>query len=97
MPQRTYFIDQLIINSPYDEPAEHWSYDRESRLHTRTAGRRSAGYVVASPGSRSFDDPGVFHELPLVNKIRTTNSTSCRRVCASNCDKARCSLATGTR
>ncbi|MEX2138602.1 MAG: DEAD/DEAH box helicase family protein [Pirellulales bacterium] len=70
MPQRTYYIDQLIINSPYDEPAEYWKYDRESRLHTRTAGRRPAGYVVASPGSRSFDDPGVFHELPLVNKIR---------------------------
>jgi len=70
MPQRTYFIDQLIINSPYEEPAEHWSYDRENRLHTRTEGRRSAGYVVASQGSRSFDDPGVFHELPLVNKIR---------------------------
>jgi type III restriction enzyme len=70
MPQRTYFIDQLIINSPYEEPAEHWSYDRQSRLHTRTAGRRPAGYVVASPGSRSFDDPGVFHELPLVNQIR---------------------------
>jgi type III restriction enzyme len=70
MPQRTYFIDQLIINSPYEEPAEHWSYDRESRLHTRTEGRRPAGYVVASQGSRSFDDPGVFHELPLVNKIR---------------------------
>jgi type III restriction enzyme len=70
MPQRTYFIDQLIINSPYEEPAEYWKYDRETRLHTRTPGRRPAGYVVASPGSRSFDDPGVFHELPLVNKIR---------------------------
>ncbi len=70
MPQRTYFIDQLIINSPYEEPAEYWKYDRESRLHTRTPGRRPAGYVVATPGSRSFDDPGVFHELPLVNKIR---------------------------
>ncbi len=70
MPQRVAFIDQLIINSPYAEPAEHWSYDRETRLHTRTEGRRPAGYVVASPGSRSFDDPGVFHELPLVNQIR---------------------------
>ena len=70
MPQRTYFIDQLIINSPYAEPIEHWSYDRETRLHTRTAGRRPAGYVVASQGSHSFDDPGVFHELPLVNQIR---------------------------
>jgi type III restriction enzyme len=26
--------------------------------------------VVATPGSKSFDDPGVFHELPLVNLIR---------------------------
>jgi hypothetical protein len=39
MPQRTYFIDQLIINSPYEEPAEYWSYDRETRLHTRSPGQ----------------------------------------------------------
>jgi len=25
-------IDQLILNSPYSRPAEHWKYDRESRL-----------------------------------------------------------------
>ena len=63
-------IDQLIINSPYDEPREHWKYDRESRLFSRVPGRRPAGYVRASESSRTFDDPGVFVELPLVNKIR---------------------------
>jgi type III restriction enzyme len=26
--------------------------------------------VVATPGSKSFDDPGVFRELPVVNRIR---------------------------
>jgi type III restriction enzyme len=25
-------IDRLIINSPYEEPAHHWSYERETRL-----------------------------------------------------------------
>src|SRR5260370_35596468 len=34
------------------------------------AGRRPAGYLVASPDSRGFNDPGVFVELPLVNQIR---------------------------
>ncbi len=68
MPSKT--IDQLIINSPYSEPAEHWKYDRESRLFSRVAGRRPAGYVRASDSSKAFDDPGVFVELPLVNKIR---------------------------
>jgi type III restriction enzyme len=63
-------IDQLIINSPYNEPAEHWKYDRESRLFNRDQGRRPAGYVRASESSKTFDDPGVFVELPLVNKIR---------------------------
>lgn len=66
----TYTIDQLIINSPYDEPAAHWSYDRESRLFNKKVGRRPAGYIVATPGSKWFDDPGVFIELPLVNQIR---------------------------
>src|SRR5690349_6190900 len=63
-------IDQLIINSPYEEPAEHWSYERESRSFTRKAGRRPAGYITATPGAKAFDDPGIFRELPLVNQIR---------------------------
>ncbi|MEK6790418.1 MAG: DEAD/DEAH box helicase family protein, partial [Deltaproteobacteria bacterium] len=33
-------------------------------------GRRSAGYIVASEKSKSFDDPGIFIEIPLVNAIR---------------------------
>ena len=63
-------IDQLIISSPYAEPREHWRYDRESRSFSRETGRRPAGYVVATPDSKSFDDPGIFRELPLVNRIR---------------------------
>jgi type III restriction enzyme len=68
MPTKT--IDQLIINSPYSEPTEHWKYDRESRLFNREPGRRPAGYVRASDNSKAFDDPGIFVELPLPNKIR---------------------------
>ncbi|MEK6767203.1 MAG: hypothetical protein AABY49_13390 [Planctomycetota bacterium] len=25
-------IDQIIINSPYEEPKQYWSYDRETRF-----------------------------------------------------------------
>ena len=63
-------IDRLIINSPYEEPARHWRYDRETRLFSLEEGRRPAGYVVASESSRAFDDPGIFVEIPLVNQIR---------------------------
>jgi type III restriction enzyme len=63
-------IPQLIINSPYQEPAEHWRYDRETRSFSRVPGRRPAGYVRATPGAKAFDDTGVFFELPLVNRIR---------------------------
>ena len=63
-------IDRLIVNSPYKEPTQHWRYERETRLFELAAGRRPAGYVVASDESRSFDDPGVFVEIPLVNAIR---------------------------
>lgn len=65
-----YSIDQLIINSPYEEPATYWAYHRATRFFTRREGRRPAGYVTATPGSKAFDDPGVFRELPLVNQIR---------------------------
>ena len=69
MPRAT--IDRLIVNSPYKEPAKHWSYDRKTRLFDLVDGRRPAGYVVASSDSKAFDDPGVFVEIPLVNRIRS--------------------------
>jgi len=63
-------IDRLIINSPYEEPKSHWRYDREKRTFDLVEGRRPAGYVVATPGSKAFDDPGIFVEIPLINQIR---------------------------
>jgi type III restriction enzyme len=63
-------IDQLVINSPYEEAREHWRYHRETRLFTREPERRKAGYLRASESSRSFDASGIFVELPLVNQIR---------------------------
>ncbi len=63
-------IDRLIVNSPYEEPAKHWRYDRQTRLFDLADGRRPAGYVVASGDSKAFDDPGIFVEIPLVNQIR---------------------------
>src|SRR6266540_3626345 len=64
-------IDRLIVNSPFDEPKRYWRYNRESRTFTQVEGeRRPAGYVIASEGSKTFDDPGVFVEIPLVNQIR---------------------------
>ena len=63
-------IDKLIINSPYEEPKKYWSYERATRTFTKIEGRRPAGYVMATPGSQAFDDPGVFVEIPLVNDIR---------------------------
>lgn len=63
-------IDQLILNSPYEEPTRFWSYRRETREFDLREGRRPAGYIRASESSKSFDDPGEFIELPLVNRIR---------------------------
>jgi type III restriction enzyme len=68
--KKTFVPGQLIVNSPYEEPSSFWSYDRKIRMFERRSGRRPAGYIRATPGSAAFDDPGVFVELPLVNKIR---------------------------
>jgi type III restriction enzyme len=62
-------IDHLIINGPYDKPKKYWLYDRETRLFKLVDGRRPAGYLEASE-KKGFDDPSVFQELSLVNKIR---------------------------
>ncbi|MCB0536614.1 MAG: DEAD/DEAH box helicase family protein [Bacteroidetes bacterium] len=63
-------INKLIINSPYVEPQQYWEYIRDTREFVLQAGRRPAGYVVASESSKSFDDPGTFIEIDLVNTIR---------------------------
>ena len=63
-------IDTLTITSPYAEPKQHWQYNRQEQSFHRAAGRRPAGYLTASQHSQSFDDPGTFVEIPLVNRIR---------------------------
>lgn len=63
-------IDRLIINSPFEVPQSHWSYDREKRKFSKVNGRRQAGYLVASKDSQVYDDPGEFRELELINRIR---------------------------
>ena len=63
-------IDKLIINSPYEEPQRYWLYDRENLIFHLMDGRRPAGYIIASESSKSFDDPGLFVEIPLANLIR---------------------------
>ena len=63
-------IDKLIINSPFAEPKQYWRYDSYNMIFERIEGRRPAGYVVATPDSRDFDDPGITIELSLVNTIR---------------------------
>ena len=68
-------IDHLIINSPYEEPKLHWYYEREKRAFDKRKGRRPAGYIIATPDSKSFDDPGLFVSLPLVNQIRSRIKT----------------------
>ena len=63
-------IHQLIINSPYEEPKNYWQYNYQTRRFKLEDGRRPAGYTIASQNSKSFDDPGKFIEIPLVNQIR---------------------------
>ena len=57
MPQEQPSIDRLIINKPYEEPSEHWSYNRERRTFSREAGRRPAGYLIASGDSTDLRRP----------------------------------------
>ncbi len=63
-------IKNLIVCSPYEVPTQHWKYDRTRRKFELIPGRRSAGFLIASQDSKTFDDPGEFRELELVNRIR---------------------------
>ena len=51
-------IDRLIINKPYEEPAEHWRYNRETRKFSREPGRRPIGLPDCVGGFQDLRRPG---------------------------------------
>ena len=63
-------IGPLILNSPYAEPTQYWQYDHDAARFEKKPGRRPAGYRLATPGSTDPNDPGVWAEIALVNRIR---------------------------
>ena len=63
-------ITKLIVNGPYQEPQQYWHYNREKGRFQLENGRRPAGYTIATPGFRGFNDPGQFIPIDLVNQIR---------------------------
>src|SRR5882757_1282372 len=68
-----YEVPEPILNSPYDEPAEHWNIE-EGASPERRPGRRPAGYFYRDPKAPPGDDEhaarGAWQELTLVNLIR---------------------------
>ena len=65
-------VPEPILNSPFEEPAEHWRIS-EHEPPERRSGRRPAMYLYRPPGreaSESRRDAGTAIELKLVNRIR---------------------------
>jgi len=69
----TYEVEEPILNSPYEEPAEHWHIE-EGHQPERRPGRRPAGYFYrdpkAPPTEGEHEARGQWIELALVNLIR---------------------------
>jgi type III restriction enzyme len=68
----TFEVDEPILSSPYEEPAEHWVIE-EGKLPEKRAGRRAAGYFFRDPSVPMSGDEftrGDWVELELVNQIR---------------------------
>ena len=61
-------IDKLIINSPFEEPKQHWARDETEDKFYRASGRRPAGYTIKSQSR--YADAGSIVPIELVNKIR---------------------------
>ena len=67
-----YEVDQPILNSPYEEPAEYWRITA-GEAPERIQGRRKAMYFYRPPaehGEGGMGSPSVAVELTLVNRIR---------------------------
>lgn len=68
-----YEVPEPILNSPYEEPAEHWHIE-EGKFPQRRTGRREAGYFYRDPkgaaGDTEHEARGQWAPLALVNLIR---------------------------
>jgi type III restriction enzyme len=68
-----YEVPEPILNSPFEEPREHW-HIVEGETPERRPGRRPAMYFYrdpkAAPGRNAGGDVGTAIELKLVNRIR---------------------------
>lgn len=66
-------VEQPILNSPFEEPREHWHIE-EGSAPKRLSGRRRAGYFYRDPSASHAEagEParGAWQELELVNLIR---------------------------
>lgn len=69
-------IEKPIICNPYEEPRDHWIYDKETGAASRAGGRRPASYWYKTErtGSAQLTLTGLAEEerddLPLVNALR---------------------------
>jgi len=65
-------VEEPILNSPYEEPAEHW-YIEEGKEPEKRQGRRRAGYFYRDPkapqSSGEHEARGQWIELALVNLV----------------------------
>lgn len=69
-------VEQPIINSPYYEPDQHWSYSKQGKAN-RIPGRRRASYFWTTQKTGSaqgllegIDSDHGSDDLPLVNALR---------------------------
>ncbi len=70
----TQAVDEPILNGPYDEPGEHWLYDKRTGVPYKMQGRRPASYYfttkkVAS-GQQDIFAEEERDDLDLVNRLR---------------------------
>jgi type III restriction enzyme len=66
-------VEQPILNSPFEEPSEHWQIE-DGQAPQRVASRRRAGYFYRDPAATQPEPTqsarGDWEELELVNLIR---------------------------
>lgn len=81
MSKRKFQIDQLIINSPYEEPSTYWSYDREVCMFERKGGQRPVGNGgcdlptgLGTPTKISYGPTAWSHVIPHSFPSRASNS-----------------------
>ena len=81
-------IDNPILNSPFEEPTQHWKFERDGITNEIVEGRRVSSYFMPIPKSKRGKDQLQFETEWTSDRIEENRTINQIRERVGLCDAA---------